>query len=165
MCKLIHWSCFFSRNTMYRHFFWCASGKISIAAVALLAQCTKCSVTCRNSRKCASWHHIRFYSAQWCYRMKRVLSVLCGWELHMLEFLWVLMADTPLKKRSRIATLTQHEGYIQTAIENSIKCARKRRLDLQKDLMHAGVRICSSTMRRPPLEAGRIAKKTLKSSF
>jgi len=36
---------------MYRHFFWCAFGKISIAAVALLAQCTKCSVACRNSRQ------------------------------------------------------------------------------------------------------------------
>jgi len=49
---------------MYRHFFWCAFGKISIAAVVLLAQCTKYSVTCRNSRKYALWRHIRFYSAE-----------------------------------------------------------------------------------------------------
>jgi len=46
---------------MYRHFFWCVFGKIS---VALLAQCTKCSVTCRNSRIYALWRDIRFYSAQ-----------------------------------------------------------------------------------------------------
>jgi len=77
---------------MYRHFFWCAFGKISIAAVALLAQCTKHSVTCRNSRKYALWRHI--------------------W-LH---------------------------------------------------LKHAGVHICSSTMRRRPLEAGRKAKKPLKAA-
>ena len=62
--KLIDWSCFFQSYTMYRHFFWCAFGKISIAIVALLAQCTKYSVTCRNSRKYTSWRHIRFYPTQ-----------------------------------------------------------------------------------------------------
>jgi len=54
---------------MYHHFFWCAFGKISIATVALLAQCAKYSMTCRNSQKYALWRYLRFYSAQWCYRL------------------------------------------------------------------------------------------------
>jgi len=54
---------------------------------------------------------------------------------------------------------------MQTFIENCEKGAWKANLDLQKDLMHAGVHICSSTVRRRPLEAGRNAKKLLKSSF
>jgi len=54
---------------MYRHFFWCAFGKISIAAVALLAHCTEHCATCRNSRKYTLWRHIRFYCAQYCDRM------------------------------------------------------------------------------------------------
>jgi len=48
---------------MYRHSFWRAFGKISIAAVALLAQCTKYSMTRRNSRKYGLWRYLRFYSA------------------------------------------------------------------------------------------------------
>jgi len=37
---------------MYRHFFWCAFiGNISIAAVSLLAKCTKHCMTCRSSQK------------------------------------------------------------------------------------------------------------------
>ena len=52
LCILIDWRCCFSRYTMYHHFFWCASGKISIAAVSLLAHCTKYCVSCQNSRKC-----------------------------------------------------------------------------------------------------------------
>jgi len=75
------------------------------------------------------------------------------------------MADGAPRKRSRTVTLTQHWNYIRTAIENYENCARKTSLDLQKDLMYAGAHICSSIMRRRPLEAGRKAKKLLKSNF
>jgi len=84
LCILIDWSCFFSRYAMYRHFFWCPFGKISIAAVALLVQCTKHSVMWRNSRKYALWRHMRFHSAQYCYRMNPVLSV-CVVEIYTCE--------------------------------------------------------------------------------
>jgi len=40
LCKLIGESYGFSRYKMYRHFFWCAVGIISIVAVSLLAQRT-----------------------------------------------------------------------------------------------------------------------------
>jgi len=40
LCKLIEQSCF-SHYTMYHHFFFCAFGNISTAAVSLLYQCTK----------------------------------------------------------------------------------------------------------------------------
>jgi len=42
---------FYSRYTMYCHLFWCVFWKISVVAVALLAQYTKYSVTCWNIRK------------------------------------------------------------------------------------------------------------------
>ena len=54
LCSLIGWSCCFSSYTMYHHFFWCAPGQILIAAVLLLAQCTKSCLSCRNSRKYVS---------------------------------------------------------------------------------------------------------------
>jgi len=90
--------------------------------------------------------------------------LLRGWELNMLEFLRVLIADIPLKTGSRMVTLSQHQDYIQTAIENCNMCARKTSLNLQKDLMHAGVHICSSTMRRRPLEAGRKVRKSFQAT-
>ena len=64
LCKLSDWSYFFGRCTMHRHFFRSVFGKISIAVVALQVQCAKYSVTCRNSRKYASWRHMRFYPAR-----------------------------------------------------------------------------------------------------
>jgi len=55
---------FYSRYTMYCHLFWCVFWKISVVAVALLAQYTKYSVTCWNIRKYGLWCHIWIYSSQ-----------------------------------------------------------------------------------------------------
>ena len=164
LCKFIDWSCFFSRYTMYRHFFWCAFGKISIAAVALLAQCIKTGWrvrTVENTLYDATYDFTALNCVIECYS-----SFCCVWlRVTLVRISVIFMGDIPPKKRSRIVTLTQHQDYIQTAIENCKNCAWKTSLDVQKVLMYAGVHICSSTMRRRPLEAGRIAKKPLKSSF
>jgi len=95
LCKLIDWSCFSVVVQCIVISFGALFGKIPIAAFALLAQRTKFSVTCRNSRKYAWWRHIQFYSPQYCYGIKPVFSVVCGWELHMLRFLWFLMTVIP----------------------------------------------------------------------
>jgi len=47
------------------------------------------------------------------------------------------MADITPRKRSRIIALSKHWNYTQTAIANCKKYAKKTRLDLQKNLMHA----------------------------
>jgi len=70
------------------------------------------------------------------------------------------MADITPRKRSRIITLSGK----QTAIANCKRYARKTRLDLQKNLIHAGVHISSSIVRRHLLEAGRNIKKPLKAA-
>jgi len=45
-----------------------------------------------------------------------------GSESYMLEFLWLLMADIAIRKRSRIVTLSQRWNYMQTTItSNCIK--------------------------------------------
>jgi len=77
----------------------------------------------------------------------------------------ILTADITYRKRSRIVTLPEHWSYTQTATAN-YKCYSKTTLfDLQTDLLRAGGHISSSTVRRRLLEAGRKAKKPLKSSF
>ena len=73
-------------------------------------------------------------------------------------------SDNTPRKRSFIVTLSEHWDYTQKAIANCKRYAKKTSFDLQKDLIHTGIHISSSTVRRRLLEADRKVKKQLKSS-
>jgi len=70
------------------------------------------------------------------------------------------MADITPRKPNHIVTLSEHWNYNPNS--HCKRYAKKTSFELQKNLMHAGVHISSSTARRRLLEAGRKAKKPLK---
>jgi len=68
------------------------------------------------------------------------------------------MADITPRKQIRMVALAERWKYTQKDIANCKRNAQKTRFDFQKDLMHLGVHISSSTMhtmRRRLLEADR----------